>query len=76
MNFPHTSSHYRGRAHSREHSDCHEQGLQERLSRLVRSYVNRAAPRKNSAACLDSRRRHRLVGRSRSRITLAAVPIR
>jgi len=31
----------------------YEQSLQERLSRVVRSNVNRAAPRKKSTACLD-----------------------
>jgi hypothetical protein len=29
--------------------------LQERPSRVVRSYLDRAAPRKKSAACLDDR---------------------
>jgi hypothetical protein len=43
---------YRDYADSRQHSDDHEQSLQERLSRVVRSDLHRKAPRKNPASCL------------------------
>jgi len=52
MSSPLTGCPYRDHAHSRQHFVDYEQGLQKRLSRVVCSYVNRAAPRKKSAACL------------------------
>ena len=73
MSSPLTGCPYRDHAHSRQHFVDYEQGLQKRLSRVVCSYVNRAAPRKNSAARL-TRPRRRFVGRTRQKITLAAGP--
>jgi hypothetical protein len=46
------SCHYRRCAHSRQRSVDHEQGLQARLSLVVRSDVHCPPPHKNSAACL------------------------
>jgi len=43
---------YRDCARSGQHSVAHEQGLQERLSCVVRSDVHCTPPRKNSASCL------------------------
>jgi hypothetical protein len=54
---PLISCSYRDCTRSRQHAVDHEQGLQERLSRVVRSNVHRMAPHENSAPCLICRSR-------------------